>query len=169
MLEPKTTSGVTKLYKLGDTVTWSWNYTSLLGTPTAVDVLVSCSTATETWTLTQNMTFEPTGAYTWDTKNYTDANKATPFPVAMYTLIVYDADSSISATAEAGYLSVYSGFQFGLYTGQPYQDLGEWQCATCSAGNGDLDRKALGFVFTMSIITVLSFTWFVTGRFGTLL
>ncbi|CAJ2506056.1 Uu.00g001860.m01.CDS01 [Anthostomella pinea] len=164
MITPATTAGTT-LYRIDnpDPITWVWNYTSLQGTPTAIDVMVSCSVASATWTLTQNMTFEPTATYKWDSAKYQESAVASPLVVAQYTLLIIDSDSSVSATAEAGYLAPYSGFQFGLYTSRPYEDLGEWKCATCSAANGDLDRKAVGFAVSMSIITVLSFTWYVMG------
>ncbi|KAH6661354.1 hypothetical protein BKA67DRAFT_82836 [Truncatella angustata] len=165
MITPATTAS-TPLYRIGETITWAWNYTSLQGTPTAVDVLVSCSVATETWTLTQNMTFEPTGTYIWDTNSYAQTAVASPLLTEQYTLIIYDADSQISATAEPGYLSVYKGFTFGMYTARPYKDLGEWKCVTCSAANSNLDNQALRFAVGMATITVLTFTWFVAGFAG---
>jgi hypothetical protein len=167
MITPATTTG-TALYRIGETITWVWNYTSIQGTPTAVDVLVSCSAATETWTLTQNMSYEATGTYTWDTNAYAETAVQSPLLTEEYTLVIFDADSSVSATAEPGYLSVYNGFTFGMYTNRPYKDLGDWKCVTCSAANSDLDRKALRFVVGMAVITVLSFTWFVAG-FGVLM
>ncbi|KAI0127927.1 hypothetical protein BJ170DRAFT_395000 [Xylariales sp. AK1849] len=167
MITPATAAG-TQLYRIGETITWVWNYTSLQGTPTAIDVLVSCSTATETWTITQNMTWEQTGSVTWDTNAYKQTAVQSPLLTEEYTLLIYDADSQVSATAEAGYLSVYNSFTFGMYASRPYSNLSDWQCVTCSAANGDLDRKALGFAFSMAAITVLSFTWFVVG-FGALL
>lgn len=109
------------------------------------------------------MTFEPTATFKWDTKNYSESAVASPLLVAQYTLLIHDSDSSQDATAEAGYLAPYDGFTFGLYTARPYQDLGEWKCATCSGALGEADRQALGFAVTMSIITILSFTWYVTG------
>lgn len=164
MITPAFTAGTT-LYRIGDPtpITWVWNYTSLQGTPSAIDVLVSCSTASATWTLTQNMTFEPTATFTWDTQKYSESAVASPLLVAQYTLLIHDSDSSADATAEPGYLAPFDGFQFGLYTSRPYQDLGEWKCATCSGALGDLERQALGFAITMSIITIFSFTWYVTG------
>lgn len=167
MITPAATLG-TQLYKIGDFVTWAWNYTNLQGPPTAIDVLVSCSTASNTWTLTQNMTFATEGAFTWDTGAYQHTAVASPLLTEEYTLIIFDADSSISATAEAGYLAAFDGFVFGMYTPQPYTPLSDWQCATCSAAVSDMDKRALGFALTMSIITVLSFTWFVTGIGGLL-
>lgn len=165
MITPQTTDG-TAYYRIGETITWAWNYTSLQGTPTAIDVLVSCSVATETWTLTQNMTFETLGSYTWDTNQYSQTAVASPLLTEEYTLIIYDADSSISATTEPGYLSVYDSFIFGMYTSRPYSNLSEWKCVTCSAANSNLDSQALKFAVGMATITVLSFTWFVTGFGG---
>ncbi|CAK7223326.1 hypothetical protein SBRCBS47491_005170 [Sporothrix bragantina] len=168
MLTPATTANM-ELYKIGDYVTWGWNYTDLQATPTAIDILASCSFATRTWTLTQNMTFETLGSYTWDTGAFQSSNIASPLLTEEYTLIIYDADSSISATAEAGYLDTYDGFTFGMYAPQSYTPLADgWTCATCSGALSETERRALGFALTMSIITVFSFTWFVTGMRVTL-
>lgn len=162
MITPAATDG-TQLYKVGDYVTWGWNYTNVQGNPTAVDVLVSCSVASNTWTLTQNMTFETKGAFTWDTGSYQQTAVASPLLTEQYTLLIYDAESSVSATAEAGYLAPFSGFVFGLYTPRPYTPLAQWKCATCSAALSDNEKRALGFAFSMAAITVASFTWFVVG------
>jgi hypothetical protein len=86
----------------------------------------------------------------------------------MYTLLVYDAASSVSATAEAGYLSAWNTFTFGLYTPQPYQNLSQWKCVTCNAAATDLaDRGAMIGALVMCLVTIFSFTWFVAG-FGAL-
>lgn len=162
MLTPATTTG-SALYRIGETITFVWNYTSLQGTPSAVDVLASCTTATQTVTLTQNMTWEATGTFTWDTNKYLQTGGQVPLLTAEYALIIHDSDSAVTAAAEAGYLATFDRFKFGLYASRPYSNLSEWKCATCSAANGDLDRKALGFAFTMATITILSFTWFVAG------
>lgn len=162
MVTPAATMG-TQLYKIGDYVTWGWNYTNLQGPPTAVDVLVSCSKASNTWTLTQNMTFETEASYTWDTNKYQKTAIQSPLLTEEYTLVIYDAESSVSATGEAGYLAPFTGFTFGLYAPQAYTPLGEWKCVTCSAGVSDLDRRAIGAAVAMSVVTVLSFTWFVAG------
>lgn len=163
MITPSTTN-ILELYKIGDFITWGWNYTNLQATPTAIDVLASCSFATRTFTLTQNMTFETLGSYTWDTAAYQTDNVQAQLLTEEYTLIIYDAESSVSATAEAGYLDTFDGFTFGLYATQSYTPLSEgWTCATCSSAVSPMEKRALGFAMSMSIITVLSFTWFVTG------
>jgi hypothetical protein len=161
MLTPAASLG-TPLYKIGDFVTWGWNYTDLQATPTAIDIVVSCKSATRSWTLTSNMTFPTSGSYTWDTKVQQTAVES-PLLTEQYTLLIYDSNKGLSATPTPGYLNTFNSFTFGMYTPRPYTPLGEWNCATCSAAVSDLDRKALGFALSMSLITVLSFTWFVTG------
>ncbi|KAJ4860080.1 hypothetical protein T069G_05068 [Trichoderma breve] len=150
------------LYKIDDYVTWGWNYTNLLGTPTAVDVLISCSQASETWTLTSNMTFKTSVEFVWDSSaNPTPADQ--PFPVAMYTLIIKDSDAAITSIPDPGYLGTFNTFTFGLYTPQPYVPFPEWHCDACNAALSKFDHHVLGFAITMGLVTVLSFTWFVSG------
>ncbi|KAJ4425033.1 hypothetical protein N0V82_000315 [Gnomoniopsis sp. IMI 355080] len=158
------------LYKIGDYVTFKWNYTELTAKPTAVNVIASASTSSlgaSTWTLTSNMTFETEAAFTWDTAAFqTQAlQDQKPLLVEMYTLYIYDAESAApTATAGYGSLTGNAALTFGLYTGQPYTPLASgWVCGTCSAALSSNERQALGLLFTMFGVTVLSFTWFVTG------
>lgn len=165
MIEPPTTAAMT-LYRIDNTepITWKWNYTSLQGKPSAIDVLISCSKATATWTLTQNMTFAPTATFTWDSNKFQQEQIGNQLPVEKYTLLVYDSETAFTDTPDPGYLAPYAGFQFGLYTAKPYSDLNSWNCITCSAAHGGpLDRQVLGFALSMTLLTVLSFTWYVTG------
>jgi len=151
-------------YKIGDFVTFAWNYTSLSATPTAINVLATCTANKQLYTIAMNQTIaNNTNAVTWDTGSYQATAASDPLLTQTYTLIIYDADSSISAAAEAGYLAAYDSFTFGMYSPQAYTPLGEFQCATCSGALGDMERKALGLMLGMSILTVLSFTWFVGG------
>jgi len=104
-----------------------------------------------------------TGAVTWDTGSYQATAVQDPLLTETYTLIILDAASSISATAQAGYLAVYDSYTFGMYSPQAYTPLGEYICATCSGALGDMEKRALGMMFGMCVVTVLSFTWFVNG------
>jgi len=132
------------LFKIQDYVTFVWNYTNLLATPTAVDVLAYDSAASQTHTLTQNMSFSVPNTLLWDTNQYQQENGATKgLRVAEYTLIIYDAESNPTATAEAGYLGVYNSFQFGMYTPKSYTPFSEWTCTACS---GAQDLGAAGAV-----------------------
>ncbi|KAL2001476.1 hypothetical protein VTN02DRAFT_1695 [Thermoascus thermophilus] len=152
-------------YKIGDYVTFKWNYTSLIVTPSAVNVVASCSLNQEIYTISSNMSVGPTGAVTWDTGKY-QATATVPLLTASYTLIVYEVGKSITDVASAGHLGTTNRFVFGMYTPQPYTPLGPgYQCATCSGAMSDIERNGLRFAFGMITITVLSFTWF-AGGFG---
>ncbi len=125
----------TQLYKIGDTITWGWNYTNLQGTPTAIDILASVASVSRTYTLTQNMTFSTRGSFTWDTKAYQTLESvvANPLPVQQYTLVIFDADASVTDTPDAGYLGTFEGFTFGMYTPQPYTPLASAGSAPAAA------------------------------------
>lgn len=121
MITPASSS--TSYYKIGEDVTFVWNYTSLSVTPSAVNVVASCSLNSMTYTLSSNMTVKQTGSVVWDTGKY-QSSATIPLLTASYTLIVYDASKDIDDTASAGYLSSQNGgYVFGMYTPQPYTPL----------------------------------------------
>lgn len=153
----------TTYYKIGDYVSFAWNYTSLSITPSKVDVLVSCSANSATYTLQSNASFEKTGSVVWDTSP--DITGTAPLLTETYTLVIYDAQEAITEVASAGKLGVSDDFTFGMYIPQKYTPLADWTCAVCSAALSDTERQAFKFMFCMCIITVLSFTWFVSGIF----
>jgi hypothetical protein len=167
MITPAPTDGY-QLYKIGEYVTWVWNYTNVQATPTGIDLYVRCSKVPQPWTLTQNMSFAEQGSYTWDTKKFQTENVRNPLLTEQYTLVIANAEGGISATPEAGYFGTWSGFTFGMYEPQPYHDTGDgWQCASCSGAMSSLiDRRAFGVAIATSLVTVLSFTWFVVGFGG---
>ncbi|KAJ6082371.1 hypothetical protein N7499_007245 [Penicillium canescens] len=154
----------TSYYKIGEDVTFVWNYTSLSVTPSAVNVVASCSMNKQEYTLTSNMSVKATGSVVWDTGKY-QSSATIPLLTATYTLFVYDASKEIDDTASAGYLGSQNGYSFGMYTPQPYTPLNEFECATCSGAMSETSRQALKFTFGMAIITFASFTWF-TGTAG---
>ncbi|KAG5654966.1 hypothetical protein KAF25_010920 [Fusarium avenaceum] len=130
MQQPDTMYVPTPLFKIGDYATFGWNYTSLEGTPTAIDVLVSQSSAGETYTLTANMTFASNPTYVWDTSKQADDPDA-PLNVGMYTLIIKDSDSEVTDIPSPGYLAVQKTFQFGMYTPAAYTPYPQWNCDIC--------------------------------------
>jgi len=168
MVTPASTAS-TSFYKIGDWVTFAWDFTSLKGTPTAVDVLAKYSSTSYTIAANASVPTSANATQTilWDTAAYQDSNegRAQPLQMVIYTLVVYDAAYSISATPSAGYMSVASTHKFAMYSPQAYTSLsgvGD-QCAICSAGVSDMEKNVLKFMFGMSAVTVLSFTWFVGG------
>ncbi|KAJ5631550.1 uncharacterized protein N7484_011650 [Penicillium longicatenatum] len=162
MLTPDSTT--TTYYKIGQNITFVWNYTSVTVSPTAVDVVASCSLNSATYTVTKNMSMEATGTAIWDTGEY-EKTATIPLLTASYTLFVYDADKSLSDTASAGYLGSDTGYSFGMYFTQSPTSLSGFFCVTCNGALSDTNRQGLKFVVGMAMLTVLSFTWF-AGSFG---
>ncbi|RDW89633.1 hypothetical protein BP6252_01665 [Coleophoma cylindrospora] len=161
MMTPAATE--TSYYKIGEYITFGWNYTSLSATPTAINIMATCTENSQLYTISMNQTVSGTGSVVWDTGKYQSTAVQNPLLTETYTLIIYDAGSSISATAQAGYLSVFDSYTFGMYTPQPYVPLDQFVCATCSGALSSMERAALKMVLGMGLLTVLSFTWFVSG------
>ena len=162
-MTPAVTDGE-QYYKIGDFVTFAFNFTSLLATPTAVNVVASCKANNQIYTLAANHTItNATQSVVWDTNGYQQTAVSDPLLTEKYTLIIYDAESSISAVSQPGYLAVYNQYTFGMYVPQAYTPLGEFICATCSGALSDMERKAIGMAIGVGLLTVLSFTWFVGG------
>lgn len=120
MITPAVTT--TTYYKVGQDVTFVWNYTSLTVTPSAIDVVASCSLNSATYTLTQNMSVAPTGTLIWDTGKY-QSTATIPLLTATYTLFVYDASKSLGDIPQPGYLGSLIGFPFGMYIPEKYTPL----------------------------------------------
>jgi hypothetical protein len=116
LVTPNALAG-SQFYKVGDFVTFAWNFTSLSQTPSAIDILATCTANQATYTIAVNQSASETQVV-WDTKNTPDGQK--PFLTEKYTLLIYDAESSVSAAPRAGYLAVFNSFQFGMYTPKPY-------------------------------------------------
>lgn len=160
LITPAVASGA-QYYKIGDQVTFAWNLTSVSATPTALNIMASCSTNAVTYTIAMNQSVDVTSVI-WDTGAYQET-AAVPFPVASYTLVIYDADSAVTHVAGAGYLAAYDSYTFGMYTPQPYTPLNEFVCATCSGAMSSMEKMALKALFGTALLTVLSFTWFIGG------
>ncbi|EEH35446.1 hypothetical protein PAAG_06493 [Paracoccidioides lutzii Pb01] len=155
VVQPAITDGPTYI-KIGTTATFKWNYTSLIVTPSAIVVAAYCSKNSHTYTISSNMTVDPTAEVTWDTSVYNTQNE--PLLTEKYTLLVYDMSKSPTDPPQPGLLTLYNQLTFGMYSPQT-----DYVCSTCNAAMSDMDRQALKFMFGMAMITVLSFTWFVTG------
>ncbi|KAK5107395.1 hypothetical protein LTR62_001299 [Meristemomyces frigidus] len=147
-------------YKIADWVTFAWNYTSLSITPSAVDILATCTLNNAMYTIAMNQTITgPTQEVLWDTNGY-QATAATTLLTGTYTLIIHDAAKDVSATPSAGYLAAYNQFTFGMYVPQAYTPIADYVCATCNAGVSSMERQTVGFLVAMVGVTVVSFGWF---------
>ncbi|KAB8339294.1 hypothetical protein FH972_022227 [Carpinus fangiana] len=167
MITPAATAAASQIYKVGQTVTWVWNYTSLSRPPKHIDILASFAptggVAPSPFTLAVNRTFEPTQTFTWDTQDYYD--HTSPLPIGTYTLVVYDADATAGVTQvpSPGYLGVWQQFHFAMYTRQPYLALGSpYVCATCNSA-ASMERMTVSAMVATAGMTVISFMWFTGG------
>lgn len=136
MITPAAAVAASQYFKIGDYVTLAWNYTSLSVTPSAIDVMASCSVNNQLYTIALNQSVSPTGAVTWDTGGY-QQTATIPLLTETYTLVIYDAAESVSATPKAGYLGTSDQFTFGMYIPQAYSPLnGKWYCASSESQHG---------------------------------
>jgi hypothetical protein len=163
LVTPNALAG-SQFYKVGDFVTFAWNFTSLSQTPSAIDILATCTANQATYTIAVNQSASETQVV-WDTKNTPDGQK--PFLTEKYTLLIYDAESSVSAAPRAGYLAVFNSFQFGMYTPKPYVPFDEYTCSNCNS-NGALsqfEKMTLKALLLTTGTTVGSLVYF-TYTFG---
>ena len=115
------------------------------------------------------MTFATAATFKWDTKKFKEDHPKDALLTENYKLLIHDSDGAFDDAAEAGYLAPFNSFQFGLYEPQEYLSFQDgWQCAVCSGAMSEVERRAVGGAVAMSVVTVLSFTWFVVGFGGVL-
>lgn len=161
MVTPNALAG-DQYYKVGDWVTFAWNYTSVSVMPSAIDVLASCTANQATYTIAVNMSAAQTQVL-WDTKNTPEGQA--PFLTEKYTLLIYDSELSASAPARAGYLGAYSGFTFGMYTPQPYVPWAEYKCANCNGALSQFEKMTIKTILMTTGTTIGSVLYF-THAFG---
>ena len=108
----------TTYYKIGDSVSFVWNYTSLSVTPSNVDILVTCTANSATYTISSNASFASTGSVVWDTAP--DETGTAPLLTETYTLVIHDAAKDVTQVADAGHLGTFNQYAFGMYIRQNY-------------------------------------------------
>ena len=127
MATPDIRSGA-QYYKVGDWVTFGFNFTSVIATPVAVNVLASNSAANAEWTLAANMSYQPSVQILWDTNQYKGKN--TPqLVMGTYTLRIENANQALATQVQApGQLAAWQNFQFAMYTPAEYTPYdGKWR------------------------------------------
>lgn len=138
--------------------------------------MASCTANQATYTIAVNMSASQTQVI-WDTKNAPEGQA--PFLTNKYTLLIYDAESSASAAAQAGYLAPFNAYTFGMYTPQPYTPFAgkffqlspkagianmtsDFQCANCNGAMSHFEKmtlKALLFTTGTTLGSLLYFTY----------
>jgi hypothetical protein len=164
MVTPSAIAGA-QFYKIGEWITFAWNYTSLSVTPSAIDIMATCTANQQTYTIAVNQSTHETGKVLWDTKSYKEGNPTKPLLTETYTLLIYDADSSVSATARPGYLAVYNQFTFGMYDPQPYTPWADFKCANCNSAFSAFEKLTLKALLITSFTTIASLLYF-AASFG---
>ena len=121
MLTPGRFDPVTYV-KMGEYATFVWNYTNLIVSPTAIDVIAYCSRNDHSYTITGNMSMEETGSVVWDTAAHETQNPH--LLTEMYTLIVHDSEVDPSERPKPGHLGTNIRPTFGVYEPQDYDPNG---------------------------------------------
>jgi len=150
----------TSFYKIapGQYITFGWNFTNLVVTPTALTVAaVGANGNTYPVGPTDGVIPGNAQSVVWYPYGYQTANPSLPLAQASYTLHVW-ADGGPSAAPTPGYLAPNSGLVFAMYTPQAYTPLSSgWQCAGCSGALPQLKiDSALPGVVAMIVIMLLS-------------
>jgi len=161
MQTPALTDGY-QIYKIGQPVTFKWNYTSIQASPTALNVEAYCTDGATYFTIAGNVSADTTEVV-WDTGNYQQSATA-KLPVATYTLWIYDASKDRTAVPSPGYLYGFSSLQFGMYSPKPPVPLKDFQCSTCDFNGAGLnDPRTVRALLGMGLVTALTFVWFIAG------
>ncbi|PWN95534.1 hypothetical protein FA09DRAFT_332174 [Tilletiopsis washingtonensis] len=124
-------------YKIaqGVAVTFGWNLTSLVITPTSLTVAAVNSAQSNTVTLgvvpgsATAITWSP-----WEINEAAARSGGVALAQATYRLQIYDERGLGGATNQAGIFNPNEKVQFALYIPQPYTSLADgWVCASCNA------------------------------------
>jgi len=122
----------TSFYKIAtnELVTFGWNMTSVIATPSTLTVSAVCENG-----ITYPVGQVPGTAtqIVWDVYSYQQANPNTPLAQASYTLEIFD-ERGLGAQARGGFMSPNTALKFALYTPQAYTPISSgWQCTGCSS------------------------------------
>jgi hypothetical protein len=115
----------TSFYKIAPSqlITFAWNFSMVLATPTHLTVSAVCQNG-NTYPVgpTNGIIPGTASSVVWDIYSYQQNHPNTPLAQATYTLNIWD-DRGPGAARQPGYLAPNTGLQFALYTPQPYTAL----------------------------------------------
>jgi hypothetical protein len=167
----------TSFYKIAPSqlITFAWNFSMVLATPTSLTVSAICDNG-NTYPVGPTNGIIPGTATSvvWDVYSYQQNYLNTPLAQASYTLTIWD-DRGPNPTRAPGYLQPNNGLQFALYTPQAYTPLASgnnifylawtllmylpsgWQCNICSGAFSSFPTNpALVGIFTTILVMFLS-------------
>ena len=118
-------------------VTFGWNMTSVLVTPTHLTVSAVCDNG-NTYPVgpTDGIIPGTATSVVWDVYSWQQNHPNTPLAQASYTLHIWD-DRGPNPPRAGGYMQPNSALQFALYTPQPYTPI----------SSGELSSSNLRFMF----------------------
>lgn len=115
----------TSFYKIAPSqlITFGWNFTYVIATPTHLTVSAVCSNG-NTYPVGPTNGIIPGTAtqVVWDVYSYQQANPNMPLAQASCSLTIWD-DRGPTATRRPGFLQANSALQFALYTPEAYTPL----------------------------------------------
>ncbi|KAI0770057.1 hypothetical protein C8Q74DRAFT_869755 [Fomes fomentarius] len=115
----------TSYYKIAPsiTITFAWNFTDVLSTPSSLTVsAIGANGNTYPVGPTDGVIPGTATEVTWDIWSYQQSHSNLPLNPGKYVLHIWD-DRGPGAAREAGKLQENSALQFALYTPQPYEPL----------------------------------------------
>ncbi|KAJ8589501.1 hypothetical protein M405DRAFT_690663, partial [Rhizopogon salebrosus TDB-379] len=115
-------------------ITFGWNFSYILATPTHLTVSAVCENG-NTYPVgpTDGIIPGTATSVVWDPYSYQTSHPNLPLAQAKYTLEIW-GDGGPDAARAPGVLTPNSALQFALYTPQAYTPIGSgWTCAGCSS------------------------------------
>jgi len=131
---PQTTIAFFKIAE-SQPITFAWNTSYVLSTPTHLTVSAVCENG-NTFPVGPTNGIIPGNALSvvWDVYSWQKNNPNSPLPQATYTLEIYD-DRGPDSARSTGLLQPNSALRFALYSPQPYTPISSgWQCSGCHSG-----------------------------------
>lgn len=168
MTQPPATA--TSYYKIAPSqvITFGWNMTSVLASPTHLTVSAVADNG-NTYPVGPTDGIIPADAtqVVWDIYSYQQHNPNMPLGVGTYTLNIWD-ERGPGAGRAGGYLSPFNGLQFALYSPQVYTPIASgWTCAQCT-GTGVMSAAAhpvfVGIVVSFLVIFLSGLHMLRTGH-----
>ncbi|KAG6873350.1 hypothetical protein C0995_000210 [Termitomyces sp. Mi166 len=130
-------ASLTSYYKIAPSnlVTFAWNFSYVLATPTHLTVHAVCDNGNTYPVGPTNGVIDGTAtSVVWDLYGYQQNNPNTPLAQATYTLNIWD-DRGQGAGRAPGFLQPYSGLKFAMYTPEAYTSLADVSSGTGAEGD----------------------------------
>lgn len=157
--EPVTTT--VSYYKIApsQTMTFGWNMTDVLVTPSVLTFSAFCSSNKNTYPVGTVTVPGTATQILWEPWTYqTSQGLQTPLVQGTYTLLVAD-ERGTSAVGAAGRFNYNNQLTFAFYTPQPYTPLAQWTCAACKSGAVSLKPHPAMFGIAVTLAVMLISGW----------